>query len=120
MGFCLGIDDFENLSYEKRMEHFRKNKIGIWDAIHKCRRDTSSDAKIEDEEYNDLSVLRKDCPNIRRIVLSSKFMLQTKRRREVLKKSGIDYLAAPSPSRRYIISLDDKKRKWKKILFGRI
>ncbi len=119
MGYCLNIPDFHELSYEKRISILKKNKIGLWDAIKSCERETSLDTKIKNEKYNDLSVLRKECPNLKKIILSSKFMMQTKKRREILEKAGIPYIAAPSPSRRYIIPIEEKKGAWKEILtFG--
>ncbi len=113
IGYCLDVPDFNELPYEKRLSILKKNKIGLWDAIRNCERETSLDVKIEKEEYNDLSVLRKECPQLEKIVLSSKFMLQTRRRKNILEGTGIPYMAAASPSRRYVIPLEEKKRIWK-------
>jgi len=116
LGHCLDIDNFHEFPYKERLSILKKNKIGLWDSIKSCERKTSLDVKIENEEYNDLSILRKECPNLKKIILSSKFMLQSKKRRDILKSAGIPYVAAPSPSRRYIIPMEEKKRIWKEII----
>ena len=116
IGHCLDIEDFHKLPYRRRLSVLKKNKIGLWDAIKSCERETSLDARIEKEEYNDLSVLKTECPKLEKIVLSSRFMIQTKKRREILGSAGIPYEAAPSPSRRYVIPIEEKKMAWKEII----
>jgi double-stranded uracil-DNA glycosylase len=61
--------DLVNMQYEDRIKTLLKNKIGLWNTIYECERQTSSDAKIRCAKYNDFSTL--DCPRLRLIAANS-------------------------------------------------
>ena len=54
-----------------------KNGIGLWDVIQSCEfeKESSLDSKIIKDSiiYNDFSVLKSECPNLKCIVFSSKY-----------------------------------------------
>jgi double-stranded uracil-DNA glycosylase len=61
--------DLINMQYIDRIKVILKHKIGLWNTISECERQTSSDAKIKCAKYNDFSTL--DCPRLRLIAANS-------------------------------------------------
>ena len=68
MGDVLQID-LISMKYEDRIKTLLKNKIGLWNTVSDCERQTSSDAKIKCAQFNDFSTL--DCPRLRLIAANS-------------------------------------------------
>ena len=63
----------ENLQLiENRKNFLKKHKIGLWDMIKSCYIDNSKDSSIKDPEYNDLTTLKTECPQLECIFFSSK------------------------------------------------
>ena len=63
----------ENLQLiENRKNFLKKHKIGLWDMIKSCYIDKSKDSSIKDPEYNDLTTLKTECPQLECIYFSSK------------------------------------------------
>ena len=63
----------ENLQLiENRKNFLKKHKIGLWDMIKSCYIDKSKDSSIKDPEYNDLTTLKTECPQLECIFFSSK------------------------------------------------
>ena len=68
----------ENLQLiENRKNFLKKHKIGLWDMIKSCYVDKSKDSSIKDPEYNDLTTLKTECPQLECIFLAVKKHLNT-------------------------------------------
>lgn len=59
--------NFDGLSYERRLELLKVNRIGLWDAYQNCVRPGSMDTDITEPELNDFTILKSIAPNIRLI-----------------------------------------------------
>ena len=117
---------------ESRKNFLNKHKIGLWDMIKSCYIDKSKDTSIKKPEYNDLTILKTECPQLEYIYFSSKKAfrhyqkylkqidkypnLRNEVYREWLKKI-VSETILPSPSSAYArMRLEDKIKKWEDFL----
>lgn len=112
----------ENLQLiENRKNFLKKHKIGLWDMIKSCYIDKSKDSSIKDPEYNDLTTLKTECPQLECIFFSSKkafkhYQRYLKQVDETYKNwlekmsNGEEHIL-PSPSSAYARMDSEKKRK---------
>ena len=121
------IDGKNKLTKERK--HFLKNKkIGLWDIIKSCEIIGSSDSSIEKPEYNDLTIIKKNCKKLKRIVFNGKKAFKYyKRYFKIIKDSdvknwlnkmtneGKNVLPSTSPACTSI-KFDEKKIKWESLL----
>ena len=93
----------------------KEAKLGVWDMIASCTRETSLDRSLEDETVNDIPTLLERYPSIARVAF-------TGRKSEALWKTHFDYLEVetlylPSPSPAYAaMRLEAKTARWQDIL----
>ncbi len=123
----------ENLQLiENRKNFLKKHKIGLWDMIKSCYIDKSKDSSIKDPEYNDLTTLKTECPQLECIYFSSKkafkhyqkYLKQIDKylnlKNEVYRdwlKTKVSEMVLPSPSSAYArMRLEDKIKKWQDFL----
>ena len=118
----------ENLQLiENRKNFLKKYKIGLWDMIKSCYIDNSKDSSIKDPEYNDLTTLKTECPQLECIFFSSKkafkyYQRYLKQVDETYKNwlekmsNGEEHIL-PSPSSAFARMVSkDKRKKWQKLL----
>lgn len=65
-------EDVINGSTEKRYSCLLNNGIGLWDVVHNCNIKGSCDKDIGMPEYNDFSIIKQKCSNIKCIVFNGK------------------------------------------------
>ena len=58
--------------YNLRYACLLSNGVGLWDVVEKCDIKGSSDKDINKPKYNNFSILKQKCPNLRCIVFNSK------------------------------------------------
>ncbi len=121
-----------NQLIENRKNFLKKYKIGLWDMIKSCYIDKSKDSSIKDPEYNDLTTLKTECPQLECIYFSSKkafkhyqkYLKQIDKylnlKNEVYRdwlKTKVSEMVLPSPSSAYArMRLEDKIKKWQDFL----
>ena len=119
--------DIEKQLIERRKAFLEKHQIGLWDVIDKCNIDKSKDSSIKDPIYNDLALLKTECPKLERIYFSSKkaFQFYQKYLQDNLKdasdKSWLENIVIkevlPSPSSAYArMTLEQKQKRWGELL----
>ncbi|MBE6450093.1 MAG: DNA-deoxyinosine glycosylase [Alphaproteobacteria bacterium] len=116
-----------NQLIENRKNFLKKHKIGLWDMIKSCYIDKSKDSSIKDPEYNNLTTLKTECPQLECICFSSKKAFKYYKRylkqvdetyKNWLEKmsNGEEHIL-PSPSSAYArMGSKDKRKKWQKLL----
>lgn len=85
----------------------KKCKIGLWDMIKTCDRDSSFDSALENEKVNDLGSFLEENPNIKQVAFTGK-------KAEALFKTHFSYIEIdsiylPSPSSAYASMSFEKK-----------
>ena len=68
--------DKEKQLIENRKHFLKEHHIGLWDVIKTCDIKGSLDSSIKNPTYNDLVVLKTECPNLKSICFSSKKAFQ--------------------------------------------
>jgi hypoxanthine-DNA glycosylase len=90
-------------------------KLGLWDMIATCKRESSLDSSLEDETVNDIPALLEANPNIKKVAFTGK-------KSEALFKTHFSHLDIetfylPSPSPAYAaMKFEDKVQAYKKVL----
>jgi len=90
-------------------------KLGLWDMIASCKRESSLDSSLEDETVNDIATLLEENPNIKKIAFTGK-------KSEALFKTHFSHLDIetfylPSPSPAYAaMKFEDKVKVYKEKL----
>ena len=90
-------------------------KLGLWDMIASCKRESSLDSSLEDESVNDIATLLEENPNIKKIAFTGK-------KSEALFKTHFSHLDIetfylPSPSPAYAaMKFEDKVKVYKEKL----
>ncbi len=62
----------KSILYNLRYACLLNNGVGLWDVVEKCNIKGSSDKDINKPKYNNFSILKQKCPNLRCIVFNSK------------------------------------------------
>ena len=118
----------ENLQLiENRKNFLKKHKIGLWDMIKSCYIDNSKDSSIKDPEYNDLTTLKTECPQLECICFSSKKAFKYYKRylkqvdetyKNWLEKmsNGEEHILPSPSSANARMEFNQKKDKWQKLL----
>jgi hypoxanthine-DNA glycosylase len=107
-------DDLVPLAYEQRLQRLQRHGIGLWDVIDVCQREGSLDSAIRRAQPNDFTVLKHQCPKLKRVCFngktSGKFAPQ-------FAAAGFETLVLPSSSPANAqFSLEEKLAVWKHIL----
>lgn len=98
--------------YAARKQLLMKYDIALWDVIDSCEREGSSDAKIRNEEHNDVLQLVTDYPNIAAIF--SNGQKSSKEAKKMLgPDSEIPFHVLPSTSPLHTIGFEKKLEEWK-------
>ena len=106
------FDEEYSVDYDSRKALLFKNHIALWDVIDSCEREGSSDAKIRNEEHNDVLQLVTDFPNITAIF--SNGQKSSKEARKMLgAESQIPFHVLPSTSPLHTIPFNKKLEAWK-------
>lgn len=121
-----------NQLIENRKNFLKKHKIGLWDMIKSCYIDKSKDSSIKAPEYNDLTTLKTECPQLECICFSSKKAFKYYKRylKQVDKypnlkdeayiswfKKKVSETILPSPSSAFArMGSKDKRKIWQKLL----
>ena len=112
---------------ERRKKFLKKYKIGLWDMIKSCYIDKSKDSSIKEPEYNDLTTLKTECPQLECICFSSKKAFKYYKRylkqvdetyKNWLEKmsNGEEHIL-PSPSSAFArMGPEGKLKKWEELL----
>ena len=112
---------------ENRKNFLKKHKIGLWDMIKSCYIDNSKDSSIKDPEYNDLTTLKTECPQLECICFSSKkafkhYQRYLKQVDETYKNwlekmsNGEEHILPSPSSANARMGLEDKIKKWEEFL----
>ncbi len=62
----------EDTPYEERLTRMKAAGIGLWDVVHSCVREGSSDASIADSVPNDLLRAKSECPLLQAAAFNGK------------------------------------------------
>lgn len=111
--FHLFEEEFQ-IDYDARKQILSKYDIALWDVINSCEREGSSDAKIRNEEHNDVLQLINDFPNIRAIFSNGQKSLK-EAQKMLGKDSKIPLEVLPSTSPLHTIDFEKKLEAWKVI-----
>lgn len=122
-------EDKEKQLIENRKNFLKECHIGLWDVIKTCDIKGSRDSSIKEQDYNDLSTLKAECPDLKCICFSSKkaFQYYQKYLQKSVKKGEIlnwfdnmtngDKNILPSPSSANAHkTLEQKLEEWKTFL----
>ena len=122
----------ENLQLiENRKNFLKKHKIGLWDMIKSCYIDNSKDSSIKDPEYNNLTTLKTECPQLECICFSSKkafkhYQRYLKQVDETYKNwlekmsNGEEHILPSPSSANARMGLEDKIKKWEEFLIKHV
>jgi TDG/mug DNA glycosylase family protein len=107
-------EDLVALPYEERLKRLQAHRIGLWDVIDLCEREGSLDTAIRRAQANDFTVLKHQCPDLKRVCFngktSGKFEPQ-------FAAAGFETLVLPSSSPANAqFSQEQKLAVWKKII----
>jgi hypoxanthine-DNA glycosylase len=100
------------VNYADRLNLLLKHRIALWEVLHSCERQGSSDQKIRNEKPNDIESFIKEYPSIRYIFFESK-AAESFYKKYLPYIDGLTYGQLPSPSGANArISFDVKVRAW--------
>jgi TDG/mug DNA glycosylase family protein len=107
-------EDLTALPYEERLRRLRAHRIGLWDVIDVCQREGSLDTAIRCAQPNDFTVLKHQCPDLKRVCFNGK---TSGRFEPQFAAAGFETLVLPSSSPANAqLSFEEKLAVWKKIL----
>ena len=115
------FNDKKPNSIEEKINFLKKHKIALWDAICECSREkgNSRDDNLKEIKPCPIEDLLKKYPNIKKIAVTSKLAENVIKRHFKNSKFSIlkspIYLPSPSPLNARI-NLNEKAKKWKKLL----
>jgi len=101
------LTSYPALSQDQRIWLLKQNRLGLWDMVSSCSRDSSLDSSLYDEEVNDIPSLLERYPSIEKIAF-------TGRKAELLYEANFSHIDIkrvylPSPSSAYAkMSIEDK------------
>ncbi len=100
---------------DQKLWLLKEAKLGLWDMVHECSRDSSLDSSLENEEVNDIAGFLEAHPSIKKLAFTGK-------KSEALFKTHFSHLEIetvylPSPSSAYAaMKFEDKVLAYKKAL----
>lgn len=107
-------DDLVALPYAERLARLQTHRIGLWDVIAACTREGSLDSAIRGALHNDFSLLREQCPVLRRVCFNGKKSGQQAAR---FAQAGFETLLLPSSSPAYaVMRFEQKLAAWRGII----
>lgn len=107
-------EDLVALPYGHRLQRLQRHGVGLWDVIDVCQREGSLDSAIRRAQANDFSVLKHQCPDLKRVCFNGK----TSGRFEAqFAAAGFVTFVLPSSSPANAqFSFEEKLALWKRIL----
>ncbi|WP_404451581.1 DNA-deoxyinosine glycosylase [Virgibacillus necropolis] len=106
--------------YQAKINFIKQNHLALWDVIGSCYRQGSLDAKITEEEPNDIVGLLEKHPTIRLIACNGTKSFQTLRKNvDLTMMADIAVIKLPSTSPipgRYTKSFQGKVSEWRQVL----
>ena len=111
----LIFNEKEPKSIEEKIEFLKRHKIALWDSICECKRSkgNSRDDNLTDIQPCPIKDFLKKYPNIKKVAVTSR--LAEKVIKKHFKNLNPIYLPSPSPLNARI-NLQEKVKKWKKLL----
>ena len=107
-------EDLVTLAYAERLECLKKHHIGLWDVIAACARKGSLDSAIRHARHNDVMLLRKQCPALRRVCFNGK---TSGKQAPLFDAAGLETLVLPSSSPAYAaMRFEQKLVHWRGII----
>ena len=100
------------IDYDARLETLLRHRVGLWDVIATCRRPGSLDSNIRDEQRNDFTFLRKQCPHLGRVGFNG---LKAARLESAFSQQGYQTLVLPSSSPAYTLPFPEKLVRWQRL-----
>lgn len=102
------------LDYVERIAAVRAAGIAIWDVFAACEREGSLDAAIRNARVNELAVLRKSAPALRRVCFNGRTAARVQATVAAL---GYEIRILPSTSPAHAgMGLEEKLRRWREAL----
>jgi hypoxanthine-DNA glycosylase len=102
------------LDYAERIAAVRTAGIAIWDVFAACERDGSLDAAIRNARFNDLSILKKSAPALRRVCFNGR---TAARLQATVVALGYEIHILPSTSPAHAgMGFEEKLRRWREAL----
>ena len=101
------LTNYPALTRDQRIWLLKQSKLGLWDMISSCNRDSSLDSSLYDEEVNDIASLLEKYPSIERVAFTGR---KAQSLYEVnFSHIEIERVYLPSPSSAYAkMKLEDK------------
>jgi len=110
--FTIFDKPFSN-DYNVKQDLLLTNNIALWDVLKACKRKSSLDSDIIEEEANDLEIFLKKHPNINSLIFNGKSSMTFFKKH--IKESSLPLITYPSTSPAYTIPLAKKLKEWSEI-----
>jgi len=94
VGRAIG-ENLQDMTYEKRLETLKRNRIGLWDVFKAGSRAGSLDSRIGGEEINNFSGLKERVPELRLICFNGR---KAGEYEPLLREMGYETKVLPSSS----------------------
>ncbi len=107
--FTLFNTPFSN-DYETKQTLLLENNIALWDVLKACKRESSLDSDILEEEPNDLKLFLTSHPQIHHLFFNGQSSFNFFK--TYIKEVALPYTLLPSTSPAYTISLEKKLKEW--------
>lgn len=99
--------------YGQKVEVLKANHVAVWDVIHSCIRDGSSDKNIKNPEFNNLEQFLQKYPSISLVVFNG---VKSKKFFDKCTKTDKNCKVLPSTSRARAIPFAKKVDEWRQAL----
>lgn len=107
-------EDLVALPYADRLARLRAHHVGLWDVIAACSREGSLDSAIRDAQHNDFALLKKECPQLKRVCFNGK---TSGRQAPLFAEAGFETLVLPSSSPAYAaMRFEQKLAIWRGVM----
>lgn len=110
----------EVLDYSDKIQMILDNKIALWDIIKSCSRTTSSDANIENPEFNDLKSFLENHPKIKRVLFNGQKAYKYYSSRKTEFPDNIEYYKLYSTSPQNSVNSFFILKQWKEHILPNI
>ncbi len=101
--------------YQKKIEFLHHKNIALWDTIGSCNREGSLDAKIKEATPNQIDILLREYPNIKKIGCNGTKSYSTFKRHfpHIIERLEVKQLPSTSPvPGRYNKTFEEKVQIW--------
>ncbi len=106
-------EDFVTVDYETQKALLLKHRLGLWDTVHRAKRQGSLDSELVDILPNDIPLLIQKLPALQKIVFNGQMAYQLFRKYFSF-DSYLTYEILPSTSPAHArMSFSDKLLKWR-------